>query len=63
MQECYEMMLKIMHHLGHNTLIGNAEDLDIVMLMYNLLEYNTSTSIQPPVSPEEDQAPQPPIQP
>ena len=57
------MMLKIMHHLGHNTLIGNAEDLDIVMLMYNQLEYNTSTSIQPPVSPEEDQAPQPPIQP
>ena len=47
----------------NNTLIGNAEDLDIVMLMYNLLEYNTSTSIQPPVSPEEDQAPQPPIQP
>ena len=24
----------------NNTLIGNAEDLDIVMLMYNLLEYS-----------------------
>ena len=33
----------------NNTLIGNAEDLDIVMLMYNLYKYNTSTSMQPPV--------------
>ena len=28
----------------NNTLIDNAEDLDIVMLMYNLIEYNRNYS-------------------
>ena len=29
---------------GNNTFIGNAEDLDIVMPMYNLLEYSNNYS-------------------
>ena len=29
----------------NNTLIENAEDLDIVMLMYNLLEYSNNFSM------------------
>ena len=29
----------------NNTFIGNAEDLDIVMPMYNLLEYNNNYSM------------------
>ena len=42
---------KIMLHLDHawqkinNTLIDSAEDLDIVMLMYNLLEYSPNYSM------------------
>ena len=43
--------LKIMLQLGHawqkinNTLVDSAEDLDIVMLMYNLLEYSQNYSM------------------
>ena len=31
----------------NNTFIGNAEDLDILMLMYNLLEYSDNYSTKP----------------
>ena len=31
-----------MHFKNYNTLIGNAEDLDVVMAMYNLIEYRKS---------------------
>ena len=31
----------------NNTFIGNAEDLDILMLMYNLLEYSVNYSTKP----------------
>ena len=40
-----------MLHFGHaykkinNTVIDNAEDLDIIILMYNLLEYNDKCSM------------------
>ena len=40
-----------MHHLGHayrkidNTLIDNAEDLDIVTTMHNFLEYSNNYSM------------------
>ena len=45
------LCLKIMLHLDHvqqkihSTLIGNAEDCNIVMSMYNLLEYNQNNSM------------------
>ena len=31
----------------NNTFIGNAEDLDIVMSRYHLLEYNNNYSVRP----------------
>ena len=34
-----------MHIKINNKLIGNVEDLDIVMLMYNLLEYSCNYSM------------------
>ena len=43
-----KLLLKIMHHSCtlkiNNTLIDNAEDLDIVTPMYNLLEYSRNYS-------------------
>ena len=42
-QEIKALHWKIMHHLSHfkkGVQTDNAEDLDVVMLMYNLLEYS-----------------------
>ena len=32
-------------HIKNNTFVDNAEDLDIVMSMYNLLEYSDNYSM------------------
>ena len=50
--EITSYFLRIMLHLDHciskinNTLIDNAEDLNIVMPMYNLLEYSDDYSMK-----------------
>ena len=49
MKEIKEYYSKIVHHLLteiDNTQIDNAQDIDIVMQMYNLIEYNNNYIIR-----------------
>ena len=49
MKEIKEYYSKIVHHLLteiDNTPIDNAQDIDIVMQMYNLIEYNNNYIIR-----------------
>ena len=49
MKEIKEYYSEIVHHLLteiDNTQIDNAQDIDIVMQMYNLIEYNNNYIIR-----------------